>query len=449
MQHFRSSLTRLKSMMEKRLPEGNDIYGYPGISKSMLVTAIDTAYILSHEIDEKDGETRFEVIALKRAGSDAYQYMKDFLDQKSSDKKTTEEFNNFLNCLSALIEKTKMVYFITAKNGLKDDVELASIRKQIEDLKTSCRDLSLLKKELETDSKAVKGSIEVIQNRHTAAGTLTEQLTVWHTSCEQMYGEMTKSHNAISGWDKDIQSHESQFKTITNKNIVLQKDIVTLKATFESIQKQTEASASALEEYEKENQSLQKEIRETLEDANRIGMAASFKERKEELGKPQIAWQIVFLIAIVGIVLVAYLLVIPEIIKQTRDWNRILGEAAIISPLIWLGWFAAKQYSYISKIREDYAFKFAAAMSYEGHKKATREVDSDLEKVLLEFSLFNLSQNPIRLYSKESDHGMPIHELASIIMEKLPRFGKAAGQAPNISRFATETTNARPNLHDI
>src|SRR5258708_37376909 len=93
---------------------------------------------------------------------------------------------------------------------------------------------------------------------------------------------------------------------------------------------------------------------------------------------------------------------------------------------MWLGWFAAKQYGYTSKIREDYAFKSAAAMAYEGHKKAAREVDKNLERVLLEFSLYNLSQNPIRLYGDGEIHGTPVHEVMDQLLRKFPTLKKVS-----------------------
>ncbi len=113
----------------------------------------------------------------------------------------------------------------------------------------------------------------------------------------------------------------------------------------------------------------------------------------------QMLWQGVFVGALVFIVVVVWTLILPtvsELQAKTGDWTRLIVEIGLVSPLIWLGWFAAKQYGYTSRIREDYAFKSAAAMAYEGHKKAARETDQELERLLLEFSLFNMSQNPIR-----------------------------------------------------
>lgn len=96
MQHFRSSLTRLKGLMEQKLPDGNDIYGYPGVTKPTLLAALDAAYTLSQEIRE-DAESRFEVISLKRAGNDLYKRLKDFLEGDSAEQDKRTRFDDFLN----------------------------------------------------------------------------------------------------------------------------------------------------------------------------------------------------------------------------------------------------------------------------------------------------------------------------------------------------------------
>ncbi len=54
-----------------------------------------------------------------------------------------------------------------------------------------------------------------------------------------------------------------------------------------------------------------------------------------------------------------------------------LNHLPLLGPFIWLGWFSAVQYGYVSRVREDYAFKFAASMAFEGYKKEAREVDEN------------------------------------------------------------------------
>jgi len=394
MQHFRANLTRLKSQMESKIPDGNDIFGYSGVSKPLLIAAVELAYSLSLEIEERDDSTRFEVIALKRHGSEANRLLKEFLDNNISHKKAPEYFNEFLNCLSALIEKIKIAYFIVTKNGLRNDIELASIKAEIADSRQINDELKALKDELQENVNTIQTGLELIETAQINSKKLTEDMVQWHSSSKTQFDVISDTHDSIEGWDKEIQEHEKKFETLSQKTSDLSKAAQSLKEALESHVRQCESSGAALRNLEKENLNLQKEIQETLGDANRVGMAASFQERKKELTSQQVGWQSVFIVTIVIIVAVANFIVVPEIIKQSRDWNQILGELAIISPLVWLGWFAAKQYSYISRIREDYAFKYAASMAYEGHKKATREVDPDLERVLLELRWSGFVRQP-------------------------------------------------------
>jgi hypothetical protein len=73
---------------------------------------------------------------------------------------------------------------------------------------------------------------------------------------------------------------------------------------------------------------------------------------------------------------------------------------------------SVKQYGYLSRIQEDYAYKFASAMAFEGYKKQAKEIDEDLLKQLLAVSVENLSQNPIRLFNSNDNHASPANEIA-------------------------------------
>jgi predicted RNase H-like nuclease (RuvC/YqgF family) len=438
MQHFRSSLTRLKSQLEQKLPNGPDIFGYSGISKAMLVNAVDVAYAISQDIQEHDDDTRFEVIALKRYGSEAYQFLRDYLDSDLEKKKSKESFNDFLNCLSNLLERTKLAYFIVAKNGIRDDAELAAIRSQTATLQTRASELAEMSASLEASVSGIKADLETVTTARDTASLSVAEIKTWHTTAEEKVAEMTTSHEAIAGWDEDIQERDTEIRALNQQISTLATEAKQLKDSLASQVKQGESSSDALRKFEEQNKNLQLEIRETLGDANRVGMAASFKERKDELQKLETRWQLIFIIAIVLISGAAFGLVLPDVMQSGRDWQLILSKIAVTSPLVWLGWFAAKQYSYVARIREDYAFKYASSMAYEGHKKATRDVDEALERVLLEFSLYNMSQNPIRLYLKKSDHATPLHDLTETILGKLPDLKKIAYEAPGLGRFVAD-----------
>ena len=447
MQQFRSSLTRLKGLVEQKLPDGADIFGYAGISKESLLMAIDTAYTLSQAIKEDD-ETRFEVIGLKRTGSALYKTLKDFLEADAGDTEKRGRFNDFLDALGVLVEKTKITYYIVSKHGVRNDEELAQIRSTIAALTVLSDELKAAKGEVESEVESISGAIEGITTHHTVAGRMASEMAQWHGTAGKQYTEIEQTHEAIAGWDKEIHERSAQYQA--------QSKLITELASA-ALQSRDKLSADALagakhlEELTRtteEHRKLLEEIRQTLAGANRVGMASSFEARKNELGRQQLIWQLVFVMAVGLITLAVWKFVLPTIATNTPDWSKLPGELGIVFPLIWLGWFAAKQYGYTSKIREDYAFKSAAAMAYEGHKKAAREVDEDLERILLEFSLYNMAQNPIRLYGTGDIHGTPLHEAMDQVLSKFPDLRRVSGKVPTIGEFEVTGGKEEPGNNE-
>lgn len=146
-----------------------------------------------------------------------------------------------------------------------------------------------------------------------------------------------------------------------------------------------------------------------LGDANRTGMAASFRERKQELKNPMQYWLLLFALSIVGIVVLGVVYFAP--ILETGKFEQLPFRLALVSPLIWLGWFSAKHYGYTARLREDYAFKEASAMSFEGYKREASVSSAEMQEKLLELAINNFSDNPIRIYKGHENHASPLHEM--------------------------------------
>lgn len=443
MQQFRSNLTRLKGLVEQKLPNGGDIYGYPGISKTLLISAIDNAYNISLAIKEDD-ESRFEVVCLKRVGSALSKTLKDFLETDTEEPEKRSRFNGFVDALSALIEKTKMTYYIVAKHGVRNDEELAQIRATIADFAAINDELKEAKNDVESKIDSVSTAINGITTQHKIAEQNASEVKVWHGNTNRLYSEIAHIHEAIAGWDKEIQKcgtrYQAQNKLINELAAAGTQSRDKLSADALTGSKHVEELAKAADEHLR----LLEEIRQTLAGANRVGMASSFEARKTELGRQQVIWQVIFVMTVGLITLAVWKLVLPTIVAGTPEWSKLLPELGIVSPLIWLGWFAAKQYGYTSKLREDYAFKSAAAMAYEGHKKAAREVNEDLERILLEFSLYNMAQNPIRLYESGSIHGTPMHEVLDQLLKKLPMLKRVSAEVPSLGKFDVAGKDSTP-----
>jgi hypothetical protein len=445
MQYFRGNLSRVKKLIQERLPDEQDLYGYPGVSKNLLINAVDLAYQLSQEIEENDTDdgVKFEIISLKRFGSQANDELKKYLEDDTKYKSSaTRNFNDFLNHLSQLIEKTKQVYFIVNKNGLRDDIELAVIRETISNLKKESEQYTAILNDLSDTAESTRLLVDEIKGTHSLGEKIKNEMTDWRASTEKSFTSINTTHEKIDGWEDNIQEKDANFRTLSQLIEKLSASANELKDKLVLHVNKSEESAIALKQYEEKNKELQDEIEKTLGDANRIGMAASFRERKEELAKTQTKWQNIFILTVLSIVCFSSYFIVPQVTSGSFVWEHVLIEITVIAPLIWLAWFAARQFNYINRVREDYSFKYASSMAYEGYKKATREIDPALEKLLMEFSLYNMALNPIRLYNKKADHSTPVSELADAILSRLSNLKKVTCEAPNFGKFTAYMENA-------
>ena len=91
----------------------------------------------------------------------------------------------------------------------------------------------------------------------------------------------------------------------------------------------------------------------------------------------------------------------------------------LLAPGIWLGWFAAKNASLTARIQQDYTYKVATAQSFEAYKKEVEATgDKALEKQLLETTIRNFGDNPIRIYDGKGAEGHPLEALKSVLDDK-------------------------------
>lgn len=90
--------------------------------------------------------------------------------------------------------------------------------------------------------------------------------------------------------------------------------------------------------------------------------------------------------------------------------KAIIVRILMITPFLWLAWFSGRQYSHSNKLRQDYIYKSAIAMAYQGYKVESTEMGSDMHNKLLENIVGHFSDNPVRLYEK-SESSSPLEEL--------------------------------------
>ncbi|MGL6502374.1 hypothetical protein ACSZOA_08360 [Aeromonas caviae] len=130
-----------------------------------------------------------------------------------------------------------------------------------------------------------------------------------------------------------------------------------------------------------------------LEKSNQVGMAAAFQKRYKSLISGMIIWFITFIVSLGGLLFVGFIFIDSAFSSEIKTVAELISKAAISFPLIWGAWFSAKQYSHISQLREDYAYKVAVAMTYHGYKNEAAEVNDEMSGKLLENIITHFSEN--------------------------------------------------------
>ncbi len=132
-------------------------------------------------------------------------------------------------------------------------------------------------------------------------------------------------------------------------------------------------------------------------DVFKAGLAKSFKTRECELNTPKNKWMSVLFLSLLAIPLVLALIEY----KMPFDPENILVSMSVRTPVIvsinWTAWFSSKKYSYLSSIQDDYRYKYALAMAYEGYSEEVMKLNnhSELSALLLGKLIENISQNPL------------------------------------------------------
>lgn len=268
-------------------------------------------------------------------------------------------------------------------------------------------------------SRMVSGLTEKLAqsaSRMEDAEKLVKEIREWHVEIAKKSNQIEEDTDAAVTAKTSIVADQ---KAVSDANNEASDLLVSAGKTVDEINELAQQITSLNETLEK-NEKIQKKLFDDFEsyrqqaenilaDANRTGMAAAFITRKQELFWPLVIWGGVFAIALIGLFVLSTVFVIPSI--SAEKWQEAIYRLTLTGPFIWLGWFAAKQYGYTVRLREDYAYKVASAMSFEGYKREAEDLGKEMHAQLMETAIKNFSSNPLRIYEHKENHASPLHEI--------------------------------------
>lgn len=411
MQSVRSNITRLKNQIEASFPDEGDLFEFPGVTRGLLMSLLESASAESYElIDKEESE---EIILLKRKLAQPFEICREYLYDVKGGKNDKKYFDEFVRALTEIRDHIRLSYLICNKSGLRTEDEIQAAKESLAELQ-SCKDelqvdvdaLLAIRDELKTKLDAVVAAEEQAQES-------LEAVTQAGDAVSSIQSKVSASFDIVSKYEQQI----AEFKEAALQN---SSEITVIAARGKKATSELEAAQNALAEMTEETQSLQgscnelnDEISKTLEAANRVGMAGSFNLRKEELKLSLALWATCFVLSIGAILGIGLWMIYPYLGQNALEMKlEDVGlKLIVVAPLVWLSWMSARQYGYISRIREDYSFKYATAMAFEGYKKQAQEINEELLNQLLKQAIETVGQNPIRLYSSKDNHASPIQEI--------------------------------------
>lgn len=192
---------------------------------------------------------------------------------------------------------------------------------------------------------------------------------------------------------------------------------------LQTVEKSRKDADVRIDEGAKKIAAATEKLDKAIADVNRQGLAGSYQKSAEKMGRERNWWLVAFGIALVYIALVASGAIEKwlGVTTTTSDvyWVRLLHLLPLASPGIWLGWFAARSAGLTARIQQDYAYKVATAQAYEGHKKEVTQASNEkLAAQLMEATIRNFGDNPIRLYDGKGMEGHPLESLKSLFGDK-------------------------------
>lgn len=163
-------------------------------------------------------------------------------------------------------------------------------------------------------------------------------------------------------------------------------------------------------------------ITDLLASASRVGLARSFALRRNKLEWANVGWVTVFLFGIAAMVYGTLLehKLLPALIGPdgSLHMNAVLTRVLFAAPLVWLTWFAARQFGNNARLIEDYAFKESSALAYHGYKNEfLGDQDHETLTVLRKVAAENFGANPTRMLSGQ-EAASPLHELLEGALKK-------------------------------
>lgn len=409
MKSIRLRITHLIKKIQEILPDGNDILGFAGISKPIIIDSLNESYSLLSTISNYPDT--FETIFAKREIAENIDNANNLLNLSFTDENGINVFNELLRSVSKIKFIIKDTYISVCDNPLRAEQDIARAKEELSELESTLAGISDTKNQLEAIKTDSKSFVDDLRLRHETSIGSESRINTLLTSVTDLEKNLQGTTERINLWKSEILAIKDD---IINK----QGDITKIKKEVEQTQEISQVNTNesdtlikTLKSQLELNNTHQENIKSTIEDVSRLGMAGSFKKRKDELKWAQWIWACLTILSLFALMAISYWIMKPLVANGAANLNGLFFKIPMFASTVWLGWFCSRQYGFNTRIREDYAYKYAISMAFEGYKNETREINPELLEKLIELTILNAARSPERIFNSKTNHGSPYNEI--------------------------------------
>ncbi len=175
-----------------------------------------------------------------------------------------------------------------------------------------------------------------------------------------------------------------------------------------------------IQETDRLAKSAYKSVEEALRKVRDQGLAKSFQDRSNNLQFERKLWTYGLAGSAILLLTVAIVFAV-DLSSMTYEslLVHLLRKIGLAAPLVWVGWYSARQVGRISRVQEDYEYKAASALAFQSYKDEVKlGGDAELEKKLLDIAIRTCGENPVRLYENHADE--PVSPVQAAIKQLPP-----------------------------
>jgi cell division protein FtsB len=482
-------LADLIGVITETFPDENDLKGFPGISRALILESLNECNSMLTTL--KGHDNHFEVILLKREAAEIFERLFREFDEKF-DKINGDKFNTILKLISKLRSLVREAYAAVINTApIRTETDIAKAKAELDLLTANNEELKRINQELLTLKDAtiqitstitaeattlrdgisgIKAEVEEMkttsativadfQERQRVATENEKTITEFLATIETKKSAIETIQQNATTWEQDIRTAKeslstkvSEFDALNERSRSIQAEI---ESTHEKIFGKKDADGKLINGYLQDTEELKNkierfisdqetkfsaqfdEIKSLLPDATSAGLAAAYQKQKDSYKGPIRLWSrvffgTIFIMTCLGGYIIYHHFQSEKVDSLTDAFISLLKDLPFFIPTIWLAAFASKQQSQYKRLQQEYAFKETNAKSFHGHKEQIERLmkDGAADKNLLAQLVAQLvlitAQNPsYTLDSKSHEDSSPI---LKVIEKYLPWFGKEKGK---------------------